>query len=497
MSQNLPLPNQVYDEMIELREHVVDLGDGLYKKWVKDDSLEHSNLNKLNLCYYLALRSIDIRPLQEKLVLLGLSTLGRAEAHILESIDAIIASLERIVGKENPINYPEPVDFTEEYEQLSHNTKEIFGSKSESGRAGIIVTLSSDYSQKDISKLISNGMDIARINCGHDSPEIWKDMVKMVQKGAQEHGKNCRIFFDLGGPKIRIQWLLLSSNQQKINVGDNYLLTGDPEIVISPEYHFQVGISVPEILDAVEIGEPILIDDGSIAGEVIDRNDHGLIVKVTRVTKSKGVRLKTEKGINFPKTDIDLPIITQKDKSDLEVIIDDADIIGVSFVKSVEDVQYAMDIIQNANTREKNIPIVAKIETNNGVRRLPDIILSIPDDQPFGVMIARGDLAVETGFMRLGELQQEILWICQAANIPVIWATQILENLTKTGTPTRSEITDVTDGAARADSVMLNKGDYINDAVIFLSELLEISSENTYKKTPRLRALNIAKRMIK
>ncbi|MBG9988455.1 hypothetical protein HZY88_05670 [Aerococcaceae bacterium DSM 111176] len=497
MSANLPLPNKVYDEMLKLRERVIDQGEKLYKKWVDSDTKNRSNLNKLNLCYYLTLRSIDIRPLQEDLVLLGLSTLGRAEAHILESINAIIASLERIVGKEDPLDYPDPDDFLEEYEQLSANTKQIFGSKSERGHAGIIVTLSSDYSQKDITKLVKNGMDIARINCGHDSPEIWQDMVNMVNKGAKENNKKCRIFYDLAGPKIRIQWLLSSSNQQKINIGDTYLLTGNSNINISPDYHFQVGISVPEILDAVDIGEPILIDDGSIAGEVVDRNNLGLIVKVTRVTKSNGVRLKTEKGINFPQTDIELPIITQKDKKDLEKIIDTADIIGVSFVKSVDDIQSALEIIQQANPNKDNIPIVAKIETNNGVKRLPDIILSIPDDQPFGVMIARGDLAVETGFMRLGELQQEILWICQAANIPVIWATQILESLAKTGTPTRSEITDITDGAARADSVMLNKGPYINDAVIFLSELLLISSENTYKKTPRLRALNIAKRMIK
>lgn len=496
MSPNLPLPQETYAEVLALRERVVTLGENLYHKWCPDKCAISSPLNKLNLCYYLALRSIDIVSLQEKLTLLGLSSLGRCEGHVIESLDAVIASLERILGKITPIDYPEPDAFLQEREQLTVNTKKIFGRKDKNGHAAIMVTLSSDYSQNDMTKLVKNGMVIARINCSHDNLAIWQEMVAMVTHANRTLNKNCRIFFDLAGPKIRIQWLLQSSKQQKINVADTFLLTGDTRVVISPDYHFQIGINHPELLDIVNIGDPILIDDGSIAGEVIQRNDHGLIVKVQRVSKMDGIRLKTEKGINFPQTDIKLPIMTTKDMDDLEGIIHLADIIGISFAKTADDIQIAIKKIQEINPHQEHIPIVAKIETLKAVNNLSEIILSLPEDQPFGVMIARGDLAVEAGFIRLGEIQQEILWICEAANIPVIWATQILENLAKTGTPTRSEITDITDGAARADCVMLNKGPYINEALIFLRELLEISTATTYKKTPLLRALSIATHLI-
>jgi len=110
-------------------------------------------------------------------------------------------------------------------------------------------------------------------------------------------------------------------------------------------------------------------------------------------------------------------------------------------------------------------------------------------------MIARGDLAVETGYMRLAELQQQILWICEAADVPVVWATQVLDHMVSTGIPSRAEVTDAAEGAARAECVMLNRGDYIKESVSFLAEHLARMEANVYKKTPRLRALGIAKKV--
>lgn len=110
-------------------------------------------------------------------------------------------------------------------------------------------------------------------------------------------------------------------------------------------------------------------------------------------------------------------------------------------------------------------------------------------------MIARGDLAVEAGFLRLAELQQEILWICEAADVPVVWGTQVLENMVATGIPTRAEVTDAAQGS-RSECVMLNKGEYLTESVAFLDEVIKQMHEHEYKKTPKLRALNIAKREI-
>mgnify|MGYP000161049456 FL=1 len=122
---------------------------------------------------------------------------------------------------------------------------------------------------------------------------------------------------------------------------------------------------------------------------------------------------------------------------------------------------------------------------------MPDIIIQAASRQPLGIMIARGDLAVEVGYRRLAELQEEIMWVCESAHIPVIWATQVLENLVKTGLPSRAEITDAAMGE-RAECVMLNKGPYIVEAVTVLTNILQRMEQHQYKKTSQLRAIHIA-----
>ena len=139
--------------------------------------------------------------------------------------------------------------------------------------------------------------------------------------------------------------------------------------------------------------------------------------------------------------------------------------------------------------RKQKLGIVAKIETARAVQNLPEIIVRAAGRGPFGVMIARGDLAVEVGYLRVAELQEEILWLCEAAHVPVIWATQVLETLAKKGAPTRAEITDA-GMAERAECVMLNKGPFILDAVLVLDSVLTCMAGHYRKKTATLRALH-------
>ena len=136
-----------------------------------------------------------------------------------------------------------------------------------------------------------------------------------------------------------------------------------------------------------------------------------------------------------------------------------------------------------------DIPVVAKVETAQAVRNLPEILLTALPRRPLGVMVARGDLAVEIGPERLAEIQEEILWLCEAAHVPVIWATQVLESLARKGTPTRAEITDAAMGV-RAECVMLNKGSYICRAIETLRDIMQRMNAHQYKKTARLRALH-------
>ena len=130
------------------------------------------------------------------------------------------------------------------------------------------------------------------------------------------------------------------------------------------------------------------------------------------------------------------------------------------------------------------------------MRNLPEIIVQAASHNPFGVMIARGDLAVEAGYYRLAELQEEILWICEAAHLPVIWATQVLENLLKTGIPSRAEITDAAMGG-RAECVMLNKGPYVVKGVSCLADILARMTRHQFKKSPQLQALHMAQETVR
>jgi pyruvate kinase len=135
--------------------------------------------------------------------------------------------------------------------------------------------------------------------------------------------------------------------------------------------------------------------------------------------------------------------------------------------------------------------VILKIETRKAFDNLPRLILAAMRIRAVGVMIARGDLAVECGYQRLAEIQEEILWVCEAAHVPVIWATQVLENLAKTGMPSRSEITDAAMGE-RAECVMLNKGPYVVNAVAILDDILKRMQAHQEKKRSMLRKLHLA-----
>ena len=208
-----------------------------------------------------------------------------------------------------------------------------------------------------------------------------------------------------------------------------------------------------------------------------------------RRTPPDGAKLKPEKGLNFPESDLGLPALGAQDLADLDFAAAHADLIGYSFVQSGDDVALLQEELRRRRPDDwQSLGVVAKIETPRAVRNLPEIIVRAAGRQPMAAMIAGGDLAVELGFERLAEMQEEIMWLCEAAHVPVIWATQVLESLVKQGLPSRGEMTDAA-MAARAECVMLNKGPYVGEAVQALDSILVRMSEHQNKKTPRLRAL--------
>jgi pyruvate kinase len=187
-----------------------------------------------------------------------------------------------------------------------------------------------------------------------------------------------------------------------------------------------IGCTADQVFEDVQTGDPIWFDDGRIGGLVDKREGDRLRVRITRA-RAQGARLGAEKGINLPDTTLRLSALTDKDRADLAFVCRHADMVALSFVKSAEDVRELRSIL--ASLGDKQPAIVLKIETLRGFTNLPAMLLEAMKSPRCAVMIARGDLAVECGFERMAEVQEEILWLCEAAHVPVIWATQVLETL--------------------------------------------------------------------
>lgn len=285
-----------------------------------------------------------------------------------------------------------------------------------------------------------------------------------------------------------------------LHQGDRLLLT-EPTMLGKPAQHDEhgalihaasIGCTLPEIFRDVRAGERILFDDGKIGGVVREADENHLLVEITRA-RSQGDKLRADKGINLPDTDLKLPALTEKDIEDLDFVVHQADIVSYSFVRRAEDIRQLYEHLKRLDC--PGLAVVLKIENRQAFENLPTLLLEAMHSPAAGVMIARGDLAVECGWERLAELQEEILWVCEAAHMPVIWATQVLEDLAKKGLPTRAEVTDAAMGA-RAECVMLNKGPNIVETVRSLSDILRRMQEHQVKKRSTFRRLQMADRLI-
>jgi len=230
-----------------------------------------------------------------------------------------------------------------------------------------------------------------------------------------------------------------------------------------------IGCVPPQIVGRMEKGAPVLFDDGKIAGEIIAIGPESFQVKIIRA-KEGGAKLKAEKGMNFPTLDLGISGLTDKDREDLKFVVDHADIVNFSYVNDENDVRALLAELERLGAN-KDLGVILKIETNLAYKNLIPILLTAMQRKHLGVMIARGDLALEVGWKNMGMVQEGILSFCSAAHIPVVWATQVLEGLAKKGMPSRSEITDIT-SSVQAECVMLNKGPHINEAISFLDEVL-------------------------
>ena len=282
-----------------------------------------------------------------------------------------------------------------------------------------------------------------------------------------------------------------------VRAGDSLLLTGRDVPGSAPERDHKgrvetpgvVSCTLPEALEHLEVGHRVLFDDGKIQA-VVERvkNSGGFALRVVRTDRPIS-KLRGQKGINLPDTRITVPALSDDDLRALAFVVRRADAVSLSFVRSVEDIRALHQEL--ARLGRSDIGVVLKIETRAGFENLASLLLEGLRRPPLSVMIARGDLAVEIGFERLAEVQDEILWLCEAAHVPAIWATQVLDTLARTGVPSRAEVTDASASVA-AECVMLNKGAFIHEAVAVLSGILRRMESHRYKKRSLFRKLEVS-----
>ncbi len=480
----------LHAELVALRAAVVAEGAAMRAGWAADGDAPGFAERATNLSHYVALRRRDLRPLQRRLMTFGLSSLGRLESRVLLGLDAVVASLVAMSGKSVGPSSTDDAFFAGEA-LLASRTAEVLGPPSKRGCA-LLVTLSSEAADDPaiIRGLADAGVEALRIDCAHDDAEAWGRMIVHRRMAEAATGRRLIVLMDLAGPKIRTGDTRHPKHHKRLRPGTAFALVPPGGLSTLPHDApaFAAECTLPEALGAVQPGDRIFMDDAKAAGVVVRREPWGVVVEMDAAHKP-GVKLHSEKGLTFPDTELFVSPLTAKDLHDLTFVAAHADGIAYSFVQSADDVAQLQAALAERRPHDwQRLSLVLKIETQRGMRNLPAMVVQASSRQPTAIMIARGDQAAEIGFVRTAEMQEQILWLAEAARVPVIWATQVLESLVKNGVKVRGEMTDAAVGA-RAECVMLNKGPHVLQAVEQLDRLLSWMAEQHHKKTPQLRAL--------
>lgn len=476
-------------EQVDRLAEEIHAAEKKHKSYWKNVHKSHRKSAR-NLIHYLTLRTHDLRELQRKLAYLGLSRLARAEAHTEASLLSMQFYVHQLTGNSKAkLSHPE-LSIKQSEKLLSRNTANLFGKDPKFRQQRIMVTLPSVAAEDKnmVREMMEQGMNVARINCAHDGPETWLQMITNVREADELLGRETTVAMDIGGPKIRTGEL---KGSLKLKKGERLHLLTTREKGQKAQYDennqliqvARIGCTLPEAFQDVKVGDRVYFDDGKIKSIVQSIQDSFIELEVTRAGL-EGEKLRADKGINMPDSRLELHGLTDTDKEDLKFIAKHADIVNFSFVNSKEDVQEIQDYLETLGVLER-LGIVYKIETQKAFDNLASIVLEAMKCKKFGVMIARGDLAIEAGWNHLGEIQKEILSICNAAHVPVIWATQVLEKLAKKGLPSRAEITD-TVTATKAECIMLNKGPHILRAIELLDQIIREMERYQDKNAPLL-----------
>ncbi len=341
--------------------------------------------------------------------------------------------------------------------------------KHKSSRTKIIATIGPACNTKEtLKKLVTEGIDVCRLNFSHGKQEDHEEVIHIIREINKELGTNVAILADLQGPKLRIGEV--ENNGIELIKGSTLILSSH-ECLGNAQ---RVYMSYKPLSTDVEKGEIILVDDGKIKLEVIGTNKKD---EVTAKVISGGT-LSSKKGVNLPHTKISLPCLTEKDISDVNFVLQfDIDWIALSFVRSATDIAMLKDIIRK---HKKNTRIIAKIEKPEALDDISNII-----DLADGIMIARGDLGVETPFDQVPIVQKKIVRACIAKAKPVIIATQMMESMISNFRPTRAEATDVANAVIEgADALMLSGetsvGEYPAEVIRSMQQVISATEDTEF-----------------
>ena len=308
-----------------------------------------------------------------------------------------------------------------------------------------------------LTKMIKAGVNVCRLNFSHDTGDVQGAKIDLIRDIARGLNKSVAVLIDIQGPKHRIG-NFETENHYPLKIGQKFILDSDP----TPGNETRVQLPDADVMKSLNIGDRVLLNDGKIELKVDAVFDDKIETTVVR-----GDEIWSRRGFNLPDTDINTEILTPKDKADLEyAITKKPDYVALSFVQRAEDIAFVRDFI-NARTSHP-IKIIAKIERPNAVERFVDIATAAD-----GIMIARGDLAVELPFEQVPAVSRQIIRECRKLNRPVIMATQMLSSMVHSEFPTRAEISDVANAAyLRADSTMTSEETTIGDNPVNVIETM-------------------------
>ena len=310
-------------------------------------------------------------------------------------------------------------------------------------RTKIVCTIGpASRSPEMLADLIRAGMNVARLNFSHGGQKVHGENIRRIRAASTQVGKPLAILTDLQGPKLRVG--TMPPQGVMLQAGEEIVLTTEPIEGQAARIPVQYG-NFPQ---AVQAGDHILIDDGILELEVLRTGDGTVACRVLN-----GGLLQTNKGINLPRASLAIPAITEKDRDDLRFILDQqVDWVALSFVRTADEVLELKALIRELSAFGKPTPVIAKIEKPEAVENIDDIIAAAD-----GIMVARGDLGIETSPEAVPMVQKMIIAKCNAAGRPVITATQMLDSMIRNPRPTRAEASDVANAILDGtDAIMLS-----------------------------------------